>query len=120
MGRYGPHYRTAAPVPHAVSVFYSVVRIGRSGRGCADTAHATEWAERGSTSDGLLAAEPPDVQISQVALRAADGGCPGGDPREFGRLASIADSQSSDPLHLAHGDACHREKWPAPVRSPLR
>ncbi len=46
MGRYGPHYRIAARVPHAVSVFCSVVRIGRSGRGWADTAHATELAER--------------------------------------------------------------------------
>ncbi len=46
MGRYGPHCRTAARVPHAVSIFCSVVRIGRSGRGCADTAHATELAER--------------------------------------------------------------------------
>ncbi len=29
------------------SGFCSVVRIGRSGRGCADNALATEWTERG-------------------------------------------------------------------------
>ncbi len=46
MGRYGPHYRTAAG-------FCSVVRIGRFGRGCADTAHATELPLADMKGEGM-------------------------------------------------------------------